>query len=97
MNLRGLVRKWDRYFLADFLAGTFLSALGATFLAGVDFGAEPPISMLSAVTPFFFRASENHSGRLPRPDHIWAGFSGLRYFGATATFGPLPPRPPRRG
>lgn len=87
----------SRYFFAGFLAGAFLVAFGATFLAGTGFVAAPPMSILSAVTPFFFKASENQSGRLPRPDHVWAGFSGLRYFGATAAFGPLLPCPPRRG
>jgi hypothetical protein len=85
------------YFFADFFAGAFLVAFGVAFLAGADFVAGPPISMLSAVTPFFFSASENHTGRLPRPDQVCVGFSGLRYFGATVAFVPLAPWPPRLG
>jgi hypothetical protein len=85
------------YFFADFFVGAFLVAFGVAFLAGADFVAGPPISMLSAVTPFFFSASENHTGRLPRPDQVCVGFSGLRYFGATVAFVPLAPWPPRLG
>src|SRR5438034_1080216 len=39
-----------------------------------------------------FSAAASHRGFSPRPAHVSAGFSGLRYFGAT---GPrAPPRPP---
>src|SRR6185312_7588809 len=82
------------YFLARaFFAGAFFVAF-ATF-AGAAFA--PRMSRLSAVTPRFFRASTNQSGRLPRPDHVCAAFSGLRYLGATTDLVPVEPLLPRRG
>lgn len=84
------------YFLAALVADAFPGAFLAALIGGA-FVAFPPMSMLSTVTPFFFKAAENHCGRLPRPDQVWAAFAGLRYFGATTTFGLLAPLPPRRG
>jgi hypothetical protein len=54
------------YFFVAFLAATFFTA----FLGGAAFAGEPAIKRLSAVTPFFFNASTNQSGRLPRPDQV---------------------------
>lgn len=54
------------YFFVAFLTATFFTA----FLAGTAFAGEPAIKRLSAVTPFFFNASTNQSGRLPRPDQV---------------------------
>lgn len=58
------------YFFVAFLAATFFTAFFTAFLAGTALAGEPAIKRLSAVTPFFFNASTNQSGRLPRPDQV---------------------------
>jgi len=93
---RGTGVPWSQ---AAFLAAVFAAFFAALFLtafAGAGLGA-PSISRLSAVMPRFFKACTNHNGRLPRPDHVWVAFSGLRYFGATTDLGALAPLPPRVG
>lgn len=57
------------YFLAALVAGAFPGAF-LDALIGSAFVAFPSMSMLSTVMPFFFKAAENHSGRLPRPDQV---------------------------
>src|SRR5262249_16087726 len=54
--------------------------------------AERSIAKSSSFLPDF-KAAAIHRGLRPRPAHVSAGLSGLRYFGATAPY--APPRRPR--
>src|ERR1700730_5753578 len=54
------------------------------------FAAGPAIAKSSSFLPLLM-AALNHRGLRPRPAQVSAGFSGLRYLGATAPL--APPRP----
>jgi hypothetical protein len=109
MNKKGDVER--RRFFCDFamnrlnnesmsLAKVVLPEPNRYFLLRVFLVAEPFAAPAIAKSSTFFPpfiAATSHLGLRPRPAQVSAGFSGLRYLGATAPLGP--PRPaglPRR-